>query len=60
MEFEIRKKKKIVKAEELVEKIKRIQEKVQAVLKKIQKEMKRQVDRHRGKWRSTKPEIWYC
>ena len=38
--FEIRKKRKVVKTEEFVEKIKRIQEKTQAVLKKVQ-EMKK-------------------
>ena len=48
MGFELRKRGKVVKAEEFVKRIKKIQEKTQAVLKKVQEEMKRQADRHRG------------
>ena len=40
----MRKKGKVVKAEEFVAKIKGIQEEVQAVLKKVQEEMKKQAD----------------
>ena len=46
--FEMRKKGKVVKAEEFVVKIKEIQEEAQATLKKAQEEMKKQVDRHKG------------
>jgi len=48
MGFEMRKKGKVARAEEFVEKIKGIQEEAQAALKKAQEEMKKQVDWHRG------------
>ena len=47
----MRKKGKVVKVEEFMEKMKKIQEEAQVVLKKAQKEMKRQVDIGE-KWRS--------
>jgi len=48
MGFEMRKKGKVLRAEEFVTKIKKIQEEMQAVLRKVQEEMKKQADRHRG------------
>jgi len=48
MGFEMRKKGKVLRAEEFAVKMKEIQEEAQAVLKKAQEEMKRQVDQHRG------------
>ena len=48
MGFEMRKKGKVLRAEEFMVKIKEIQEKAQAVLKKVQEEMKKQADRYRG------------
>lgn len=45
MEADIRKKRKVKKAMEFVEKIKRVQEKVEVVLRKAQEEIKRQVNR---------------
>ena len=45
MESDIRKKRKVKKAIEFVEKIKRVQEKVEVVLRKAQEEIKRQVNR---------------
>ena len=51
MGSELRKKGKVVKVEEFMEKMKKIQEEAQVVLKKAQKEMKRQVDIGE-KWRS--------
>jgi len=47
MGFEMRKKGKVMKAEEFVVKMKEIQEEAQAALRKVQEEMKRQADRHR-------------
>jgi len=44
MGFELRKKEKVVKAEELVKRIKEIQEEVQAALRKAQEKMKKQAD----------------
>jgi len=46
--FEMRKKRKVLRAEEFAAKIKEIQEEVQVVLRKVQEEMKKQVDWHRG------------
>jgi len=40
MGFELRKKGKVVKVEELVKRVKKIQEETQAVLKKVQEEIK--------------------
>ena len=45
MGIDIRRKEKIEKATEFVERMRRIQEKAEAVLRKIQEEMKRQTDR---------------
>jgi len=47
MGFEIRKKGKVLRAEEFAAKMKEIQEKAQAALRKAQEEMKKQMDRHR-------------
>jgi len=49
MGFEIRKKGKLEGAKEFAERIKKMQKEAQAVLKKAQEEMKRQVDRKKGK-----------
>jgi len=49
MGFEMRKKGKVLRAEEFVAKMKEIQEEAQVVLRKVQEEMKKQTDRHRGK-----------
>ena len=46
--FKIRKKGKVLRAEEFVAKIKEIQEEAQMALRKMQEEMKKQADRHRG------------
>ena len=48
MGFEIRKKGKVLRAEEFAAKMKEIQEEAQAVLKRAQEEMKKQADRHKG------------
>jgi len=48
MGFEMRKKGKVMRAEEFAAKMKEIQEEAQAVLRKAQEEMKKQADRHRG------------
>jgi len=48
MGFEMRKKGKVLRAEEFAAKIKEIQEEVQAALRKVQEEMKKQADQHRG------------
>ena len=48
MGFEMRKKGKVLRAEEFTVKIKEIQEEAQAALRKAQEEIKRQADRHRG------------
>ena len=47
MEGDIRKKEKVEKATEFVEKMKKVQEEAGAALKKMQEEMKRYVDRNR-------------
>jgi len=47
MDFEMRKKGKVLRAEEFVVKMKEIQEEAQAALRKAQEEMKKQADRHR-------------
>jgi len=47
MEADIRKKEKVEKATEFVERMKKVQEKAGVALKKAQKNMKRQVDRGR-------------
>ena len=47
MEADIRKKGKVEKAMEFVERMRKVQEEVGAALKKAQKDMKRQVDRGR-------------
>ena len=47
MGFEIRKKRKYVKAEEFVKEIKEIQEEAKVTLKKPQEEMKKYADRNR-------------
>ena len=44
---DIRRKGKVEKATEFVEKLKRVQEKAEAVLKKTQEEMKRYADKNR-------------
>jgi len=49
MGSEMRKKGKVLRAEEFVVKIKEIQEEAQAALRKAQEEMKKQADKHRGK-----------
>ena len=46
---DIRRKEKVKKATEFVEKLKRVQEEVETALKKTQKEMKRYTDRNRKK-----------
>jgi len=48
MGFEMRKKGKVLRAEEFAVKMKEIQEEAQAVLRKAQEEMKKQADRHKG------------
>jgi len=48
MGFEMRKKGKVLRAEEFAAKMKEIQEKAQAVLKKAQEKIKKQADQHRG------------
>jgi len=48
MGFEMRKKEKVLRAEEFAAKMKEIQEEAQAALRKAQEEMKKQADRHRG------------
>jgi len=48
MGFEMRKKGKVIRAEEFMAKMKEIQEEAQAALKKAQEEMKKQADWHRG------------
>jgi len=48
MGFEMRKKGKVLKAEEFAVKMKEIQEEAQAALRKAQEEMKRQADWHKG------------
>jgi len=48
MGFEMRKKGKVLRAEEFAAKMKEIQEEAQAVLRKAQEEMKKQADPHRG------------
>ena len=48
MGFEMRKKRKVLRAEEFAAKIKEIQEKAQAALRKAQEEIKKQADWHRG------------
>ena len=47
MEGEIRKKGKVEKATDFVEKLKRVQEEVGAALKRMQKEMKKYADQNR-------------
>jgi len=47
MEVDIRKKEKVEKAIEFVERMKRVQEKAAAALKKIQEDMKKQADKGR-------------
>ena len=47
MEDDIRRKGKVKKATEFVERMKRVQEEAGAALKKVQKEIKRQADRGR-------------
>jgi len=49
MRGDIRRKGKVEKATEFVEKLKRVQEEVGAVLKRMQEEMKRHADRNRKK-----------
>ena len=46
---DIRRKEKVKKATEFVEKLKRVQEEVETALKKTQEEMKRYTDRNRKK-----------
>jgi len=48
MDFKMRKKGKVLRAEEFAAKMKEIQEEAQAVLRKAQEEMKKQADWHRG------------
>jgi len=48
MGFEMRKKGKVMRAEEFTAKMKGIQEEAQVALRKVQEEMKKQVDQHRG------------
>ena len=48
MGFEVRKKGKVLRAEEFAVKMKEIQKEAQATLRKAQEEMKKQTDRHRG------------
>ena len=47
MELDIRRKGKMEKAMEFVERMKKVQEKAEAVLKRVQEEMKQQADRER-------------
>ena len=54
MGADIRKKKKVEKATEFVEKMKRVQEEITVALKKMQEDMKRQADKRRKemeKWK---------
>jgi len=46
---DIRKKRKVEKATEFVERMKKVYEEVEAVLKKVQEDMKRQADKERKK-----------
>ena len=48
MGFEMRKKGKVLRAEEFAAKMKEIQEEIQAALRKAQEKMKKQADQHRG------------
>ena len=48
MGFKMRKKGKVMRAEEFTAKIKEIQEEAQVALRKAQEEMKKQADQHRG------------
>jgi len=48
MGFKMRKKGKVLRAEEFAAKMKEIQEEAQAVLRKAQEKMKKQADQHRG------------
>ena len=50
---DIRKKEKVEKATEFVERIKKVQKEVKAALKKVQEDMKRQVDKRRKE-----SEVW--
>jgi len=54
MEVNIRKKEKIEKATEFVERIKKMQEEVEITLRKAQEEMKQQVDRRRKETKTWK------
>ena len=56
MEADIRKKGKVEKAMEFVERLKKIQEEAEAALKKAQEEMKRYMDRKRKKTEDWKKE----
>jgi len=48
MGFEMRKKGKVIRAEEFAAKMKKIQEEAQTTLRKTQEEIKKQADRHKG------------
>ena len=56
----IRKKEKVKKVTEFVEKMKKVQEEARAVLKKVQENMKRQADRGRKENKKWKRETRYC
>ena len=56
MRANIRRKRKVEKATEFVERIKRVQKETKAVLRKVQEKIKQQVDRERKevkKWKKT-------
>ena len=57
IEADIRKKKKVEKATEFIERIKKVQEETGVALKKMQEDMKRQADRRRKKGEEWKKEI---
>jgi len=49
MGFELRKKRKFKKANKFIERIQEIQEEAKAALSKVQEDMKKYVNRHKGK-----------
>ena len=60
MESDIRKKGKVEKATEFVERIKQVQEKAVVVLKKVQEDMKRQADKEGEKVKIERKETKCC
>ena len=57
---DIRKKGKVEKATEFVERMKKIHEEVGAVLKKTQEDIKRQADKEKKRPKTRRREIEYC